>query len=45
MQEIYKKLKAQVNTNQIFINELMSKHTSFKIRWTSRFFCEGKKFK
>ncbi len=31
MQEIYKKLKEQINETQIFLNEPMSKHTSFKI--------------
>ena len=31
MQEIYKKLKEKITESQILVNELMSKHTSFKV--------------
>ena len=31
MREIYKKLKEHIKDEQIFINEPMSKHTSFKV--------------
>jgi len=31
MQEIYKKLKSKIDESQIFVNEPMSKHTSFKV--------------
>ena len=31
MREIYKKLKEYIKDEQIFVNEPMSKHTSFKV--------------
>lgn len=33
MQDIYNKLIGKIDQKQIFIDEPMSKHTSFKIRW------------
>ena len=42
MQEIYKKLKEYIKDEQIFINELMSKHTSFKVGGPADIFVKAK---
>ena len=45
IEKIYDELIKKINPNQIFKNEPMKKHTSFKIRWTSRYILKTKKYR
>lgn len=35
MQDIYNKLIAKIDSKRVLLNELMSKHTTFKVRRSS----------
>lgn len=42
MQDLYNKLITKIDEKRVFLNEPMKKHTTFKIRRTSRCFCKNK---
>ena len=42
MQEIYNKLITKIDSKSVLLNEPMKNHTTFKVRWTCRYFCKSK---
>lgn len=42
MQDLYKELITKIDEPRVILNEPMKKHTTFRVRGTSRYFCKGK---